>query len=263
MSCDSSLVSLSACFRSPPSSAEGGSILDLEVLPWLVEGSTTVLQKRSFFYSSIAKFGVIFVLSLTAWNSPVLSHDNPSTNDSKILIGDVFSAIGAGIALATFALGVYQYAEAQKWKRAEFVAEKFKEFEADAKIKNVLLMLDYNRRKIRFSDEEWVEVSDDDLCRALDLGNGQFTEKQGYIRDAFSQFFDRLEYFESFIEAGLVTPKEIAPYLSYWLNIIGNPKSGRKPNLFYQSLDRFLHDWDYVKVRTLLGRYGYQLSEKR
>ena len=235
----------------------------MEVLIWLVEGSTTVLQKRSFFYSSIAKFGSIVLLSLVAWNSPAFSHDNPSKNDAKISLGDVVSTIGTGIALATFALGVYQYAEAQKWKRAEFVAEKFKEFEADAQIKNVLWMLDYNRRKIRFSEEEWIEVSDDDLCRALDLGNGQFTEKQGYIRDAFSQFFDRLEYFESFIEAGLVTPKEIAPYLSYWLNILGNPKSGRKPDRFYQSLDRFLRDWDYVKVRTLLGRYGYSLSGKR
>jgi hypothetical protein len=40
--------------------------------------------------------------------------------------------------------------------------------------------------------------------------------------------FDRLERFEYFLEAGLVSSKEFTPYLGYWLNILGNENNDRK-----------------------------------
>ena len=47
-------------------------------------------------------------------------------------------------AVAVFGIGLYQYAQAQKWKRREFISSQVKEFEADKKIQLSMTMLDWS-----------------------------------------------------------------------------------------------------------------------
>ena len=52
------------------------------------------------------------------------------------------SLAGVLAACAAFANGLWQYAKAQRWERAEFVAAEIKAFESDDLVAKALLMLD-------------------------------------------------------------------------------------------------------------------------
>lgn len=187
---------------------------------------------------------------------------NSAEAASSIPLKDWLETIGGVLGLITFGIGVYQYAVSQKWKRAEFVAEQIKEFEADPEIKNILLALDWNNRSLKFSDapEECFMANDVLLINALSVKNN-FELSERLLRDAFSELLDRLERFEAYIQAGLVSQEEFQPYLDYWLNILGNRESGRKPAEFYDALGSFLTAYSYQRARNLLARFGHTLPE--
>lgn len=175
---------------------------------------------------------------------------------------DWLGILGGAIGLTTLGIGVYQYSQAEKWKRAEFVANKIDEFEADPAVQRVLTMLDWNARTLHYPNGQAIKVDDIVLCNALAIpaGHAHFSDAEALVRDDFSEFLDWLERFETFIQAGLVKVQEFQPYLDYWLNILGNPHSGRKAIAFYTALSEFLNTYSYARTRQLLSRYGYPID---
>ncbi len=167
---------------------------------------------------------------------------------------------------AAFITGLIQYRQAQRWKRAEFVANEIKEFKADPVIHNALLLLDWNEQAIElFPDEadaakRSVRVEDGIIAAALvpHMIRGSFTPTEIALRDTFDRLFDRLERFEYFIQAGLVSSQEFEPYLIYWIDILGNENSGRKPPGVVRAFWQYI-DFYYSGVVSLLGRYGYDI----
>ena len=181
------------------------------------------------------------------------------------------SLAGVLAACAAFASGLWQYAKAQRWKRAEFVAAEIKAFESDELVAKALLMLDYNRRRINLLPESYesepanrvVSVNDADLTSALvhhSLRRPGFTPKEVVIRDCFDRLLDRLERFESYIEAGLISAKELKPYLGYWIEIIANRESKRKPQDFYTSLWSYIDEYDFHGVQRLARRFDRDIT---
>ena len=168
--------------------------------------------------------------------------------------------------LCAFLGGLMQYRQAQRWKRAEFVANEMKEFKADPLVRNALLMLDWNERAIDLFPNEAdpakrsVRIEDRAIARALvpHISHSDFSATEIAVRDAFDSFFDRLERFEYFLEAGLVSTQQFAPYLNYWLNILGNEHSGRKSSEVVRALWAYI-DFYYSGVKSLLRRYGYEI----
>src|ERR1041385_5454237 len=69
--------------------------------------------------------------------------------------------------------GLMQYRRAQRWKRAEFVANEMKDFKADSMVRNALLLLDWNERAVLlFPDEadpekRSVRIEDRAIAEAL------------------------------------------------------------------------------------------------
>ena len=180
--------------------------------------------------------------------------------------GDYVALLGVIAGLIAFLVGLIQYVRAQLWKRAEFVAKEIKEFESKPSVKLAMQMLDWNARRYKlFPEKQPAEqeavVTDKTLSSALvpheDREPTVFTPVEVCIRDIFDQFLDGLERFEHFIESGLVTHKEFYPYLIYWIKIIGDRNSGRKPPEFYDSFWKYLDSYGYSGVQKLLGRYGY------
>lgn len=192
---------------------------------------------------------------------------------------EILPSLGVVVALLTFMFGIHQYGVAQQWKRAEFVAKQIKEFEDDTVVRNAMLMLDWNERKIAFSDCTIERVTEDFLKVCLISGGNldemrsnleelkkrqgltqeqpqEFTIEEAAVRDAFSRFLDYLERFENFIKAGLVSEEEFKPYLVYWLKIIARKdKKPIKSLEFHQSLWDFIDSYGYTGVRNLLKRY--------
>jgi len=173
-------------------------------------------------------------------------------------------------ALIAFLAGLMQYRRAQRWKRAEFVAGEMKEFKADPWVRNALLLLDWNERAIDLflheSDpaKRSVRVEDAMIAHALvpHTIRSEFSQVEIALRDTFDRFFDRLERFEYFMEAGLVSSKEFAPYLRYWLDILGNENSGRKSPPVVQAIWAYI-DFYYSEVSSLLRRFGYRIRPRK
>lgn len=183
---------------------------------------------------------------------------------TKEKVDIIVSILGTGFALFTLWRGIGQYKKDQRWKKAEFVAKEIKEFKSDPIIKNLMLMLDWNKREIKLSQDENMIIIDIDfiLCKALQPKTylnekGGFTPQESLIRDHFDAFLDYLERFEAFIETGLVSEEDFSPYLNYWFNIIGNRNSGRKNQKFYDIFWQYIDSLGYTKVQKLMSRYGY------
>ena len=170
------------------------------------------------------------------------------------------------VGLATAIAGVVEYGKAQQWKRAEFIATQIEKFESRPAVVASMLMLDWNERAIQLFPERagrasMITVTDSALAGALipHTEKSPFSEVETRIRDNFEQFFDGLERFDHFIQSGLLSDRDIAPYLSYWLEIIGDP-GGRKPPELVHGIWRYLGCYRYSGVVSLLRRHGYRVD---
>jgi hypothetical protein len=165
-----------------------------------------------------------------------------------------------------FLAGLVQYRHAQRWKRAEFVANEMKEFKADGMVRNALLLLDWNERAVELFPHEAdvekrsVRVEDRAIAGALvpHVTRCDFSPVEIALRDTFDRFFDRLERFEYFLQAGLVSSRQFAPYLAYWMDILGNEHSGRKSPEVVRAIWGYV-DFYYSGVASLLRRFGYKI----
>ena len=183
-------------------------------------------------------------------------------------IGNWIGLMGVIAGLIAFLTGLVQYVKGQKWKRAEFVAKEIKEFESDPKNDIAMQMLDWNSREYElFPDEKdpdnrKIDVEDSTLCSALVPHTKKpsgFKPVEVCIRDIFDQFLDAFERFEHFIQSGLVNPDEFKPYLIYWIEIMGDNKSKRKPPEFYKSLWSYIDFYSFTGVQKLFSRYGFDI----
>src|SRR5689334_5323393 len=85
-------------------------------------------------------------------------------------IQNTLTAIGLAGAALTFAAGLMQYQKAQRWKRAEWVAQEMKSLLQDPMVVAALQMIDYgHERKIRLGgpNDAPDTVSDRVVAKAL------------------------------------------------------------------------------------------------
>lgn len=171
------------------------------------------------------------------------------------------------VGLGTALFAVAEYSKGQAWKRAEFVAAQVKEFEARAEVRAVMTMLDWNGTDVTLFPERgdsagkaWVD--DDQLSRALAPHTEQptFSATEQRIRQDFDVFFDGLERFSHFVRADLVTVDDLEPYLDYWVTILGDTTSGRKPVALVKTAWRYLACYRYTGVQRLLRDFGYETA---
>jgi hypothetical protein len=70
----------------------------------------------------------------------------------------IMALLGASIA---FGVGLFQYRRAQRWKRAEFLANEMKEFFATPRVQKALLLIDWGRRRVQLLEDR----TGDESCR--------------------------------------------------------------------------------------------------
>ena len=174
--------------------------------------------------------------------------------------------IGVIYTLVIFTVGLIRYSRDQKWKRNEFVAEQAKIFYTDKMVCNTMYMLDYTTRDITRTielfpeypnrDDRYIEVNIEMLKSALQLHNlkskPQYTQVEVAIRDNFDRFFNYFEIFEQYIDAGLITHKELEPYLNYWIQTISKrylPEDTK--NIIHAYIDSY----NFKGTQNLINRY--------
>lgn len=190
----------------------------------------------------------------------------PTTSSTDSIWGDIPTWVGVFGALIAFGVGLYQYHKAQLWQRSQFVAQQMSAFFADPCIKSALLLLDYSRIRLtsagtRAKEGEEGRVFDDALLihslrlhTAFQNEEERFNQSEMLARESFDALFTWLESFDHFLVAGLVTSKDLSPYLRYWLKIMADPKSGWKPPEYYAAVSRFITGYGYHGVRHLIGQ---------
>jgi hypothetical protein len=157
------------------------------------------------------------------------------------ILGLVGAAIGAGFAL-------YQYRQNQTWRETEFIAKEAKDFFENEVVVKALKILDWEKRKIDFDQNDKKTVDRVLLRESLRRGRDadKFSSDQVYLRDLFDNFFDRLGRFEQYIRSGVVSFKRVERYFRYW----GELLTGQRLELL--DLKTLLCIWDF------LDHYGYK-----
>lgn len=160
------------------------------------------------------------------------------------------------LAILTFVKAIIEYVRVQKWKKSEFLTKEIKEFFGNEDVSMICKLLDWNARKVIIDGNE-LKINDSFLESALltHRKKAKFTPEEAIIRDKFDYFFDRLSYFNIYIENGLVDETETMKYLSYYLEILAIP--GRKDSKLVEIFQEYISYYEYVNVETLINRYKF------
>ena len=163
-----------------------------------------------------------------------------------------------------FAIGLWQYSQSQKWKRAEFLLSEIRKFEPNANVSNVRAMLDYEEINLFLFGKKAKSVKVDKrlLASALSNPNSREDANEMAIRRAFDNYLSYLDHFNNMIEAGLVKKQEMKLYLGYWLDIMGNTNNAKLTPEIRQSLWTYMQHNGFDGAVALLKKYGYQSSIK-
>ena len=80
----------------------------------------------------------------------------------------------------------------------------------------------------------------------------RFTKVEVAIRDNFDCFLNYFEIFEQYIEAGLITSKELEPYIKYWINTISDDIESDVKN----TIHHYINEYGYKGTQTIFTRFG-------
>jgi len=202
-----------------------------------------------------------------------------------------------GTALALF-LGFWQYVKAEKWKRAEFLAREMKEFFSDVTIQNVLTMIDWSPRRVnlflstdpdrqkyplvtrplqvtallphtfltkdRGSDAESSSGGSDDAIEAVNWKDKmKYSSREARIRDSYDRFFDGLERFGGYVKSGLLSRKELDPYLRYWIEDIAVFTTNKDDAAWTCLVFAYIEIYGFAGVQFLFQKYGCDISTSK
>lgn len=189
-------------------------------------------------------------------------------------------------AIVIFA-GLYQYWQAQQWKRAEFVAGEMQAFFSLPSVRKAMLMVDWGTRHVNLFDtastdpRTWPLVSrrlqsdallphplrqrvcavtDATTTEAVDSELAAFSMEEVAIRDAFDAFLDGLERFASHVETGLLAPRDLRPYLGYWIDDIAGPTPDASDGEWACSLLAYIAFYRYTGVQALFLGFGHDIT---
>lgn len=181
--------------------------------------------------------------------------------DNVIKNGTLYGTIIAG--LFGFYKSFMEYRNAQKWKKAEFLAKEAKEFFADKNVSRALIFLDYTQNDIPVYENEIegkksLRYNNELLMLAFgeERHITQFSQEELLIRKIFDDFLTKLGFFNHYVETKLITLDDLRPYLGYWMDVLANPNKSKrnKPlmNQIWQYIDKYSQD----DVRKLAVSFG-------
>ncbi|MBI3789787.1 MAG: hypothetical protein HY275_02780 [Gemmatimonadetes bacterium] len=182
--------------------------------------------------------------------------------------------------LGTFAaavVAVRTFQRTEKWKRAEFLAGKMKEFLDDPRVQQAMTLIDWSTRRVRLLDETApdggvVRVTRHLQMRALlphtllddeavgdaegnlDGGMRTYAPAEAAIRDRFDAFLDGLERFAGYVESDLVAAHDLRPYLGYWVDDIHATTKDPDDAAWCAALLTYVDFYGYRGVQRLFAR---------
>jgi hypothetical protein len=169
-----------------------------------------------------------------------------------------------------FGVGIWQYGQSQKWKRAEFLLSEIRLFEPKQNIVNVRRILDNENAEVYLygKNEPLVHVDRNMLAKAFTDSPAQGGQESGdieAIRIVFNSYLSHLDHFNNLIDSGLIRKQEIKLYIEHYLDIIGNSNNPKlSPDVRYK-LWKYMESEGYQSSIRLLQKFKYrfpQIKEK-
>lgn len=129
-----------------------------------------------------------------------------------------------------------------------------------------MYMLDWGKRYIELFPEElnpsdkYAKVTRHLLRSALQSHKfkPRFTKVEVAIRDNFDCFLNYFEVFEQYVEAGMITSKELEPYLKYWINTISDDIESDVKN----TIHHYINEYGYTGTQSIFTRFGKNILPK-
>jgi len=194
----------------------------------------------------------------------------PADKDFIATLELIIKVIGGAGAFYLFIKGLRRYKKDQVWKCNEFVAKEIKEFTNDRTVKVVMSILDWGNRYVELFpdrpnyDDRFVRVDRSILKMALqyhkfrdpDPEKIRFTKTEVGIRDYFDHFFSYFERFDQFVVAGLITIKELEPYLKYWIDVISQDLEEDVRDFMYH----YINIYGYSGMQRLFRLFGKNIQ---
>ncbi|PSN18721.1 hypothetical protein C7271_11075 [filamentous cyanobacterium CCP5] len=191
------------------------------------------------------------------------------------------------------------YGQRQRWRQIDFARQEAKAFRERTAVKSILDILDYEefrlfyvvhpatgetirfeatdprlQRALRSHDQmskvrtglnEIQRLAHKDSIRPETLAIFERYEQEEFfieltLRDWFDSFLGGLEYFDMLIESGLISARDIRPFIIYWIQLIGDRRFRRKGGSgFYDQLSHYIYWAGYSGVQRLFERYGFKV----
>jgi hypothetical protein len=205
------------------------------------------------------------------------------------------SILALGGTLVAAVIAIRTYLRTEKWKRAEFLAGEMKEFLADRRVQNALLMIDWGTRRIRLLDEGTEDQGSVLVTRRLQIhallphtlinprqGSDaeqssesvdaeqssditespipRYTPAEAAIRDCYDALLDGLERFSSYVQTGLVDVAELRPYLEYWIDDIHAPTKDPDDAAWTAALLTYIDFYRFRGVQSLFRAFGRSID---
>ncbi len=179
--------------------------------------------------------------------------------------------IGVLGGFVVFGIGLWQYGQSQKWKRAEFLLSEIRQFEPKQNIVNVRRMLDNERAHVYLYGEKNSEgkpetpvlvdreLLENAITDPADLTR-EHSDDERAIRTALNAYLSHLDHFNNVIDSGLVRKQELKLYLHHYLDILGNERNGKLSNELRKKLWKYMHLNGYEGAINLLKKFGFRPS---
>jgi hypothetical protein len=166
--------------------------------------------------------------------------------------------------------GIREFQLAQKWRRAEFLAQKHKDFTDNLHVQKAMTMLDgfstfLSINKNEFDGKtEYIDFVPNKLTKALTPLSDETKRprEETYIRICIDKFLFRIGVFQRYLDNNLVDKGEVLNLLGYWIKAIGD----KNDNVIKSDIKRLLHnyiiDFQYKSTIDILQTYGYTLERE-
>ena len=165
--------------------------------------------------------------------------------------------LGISVAICALAVAVYEYSEAQKWKRSEFASRQVEKLGGDETISLAARALEWKNREFPLPNKYTEMYSGKVFKHDYEILNGalipetkkvNFSKEEVVYQDIYDYYFDYLERVNHYIEIGLFSTKDVET-LCYWVRLIDRPKPYYKG-----SFESYLKEYEFDGVFDLFEK---------
>lgn len=161
---------------------------------------------------------------------------------------------------------VVEYSDAQKWKKAEFLANEYSRFIESPYVQASIQMLDGFEIPIVIplanGTNHIVDFKPEKLGTAFMKntdGKLDSVDDSVYIRLCLDKFLFRIGIFQNYIDNRLATKDTLKPYLIYWIELIGKVDS-EIPLPTKIAVHAYIKENNFASTIKLFETYGFTIN---